>query len=152
MTVSAAAGDEFDRRLHRGAVLRLTLDRSTLDDPDIDTRSKFVIVLSAMLPDEHVWFVMCTSKATHFDSNPQFAGDILRWAPGEYAWCRTPVTIVDCTKAQRLPWARLLELFQDGQLAFVGDLRPAHLKTIDAITKASRFLSPEEKRWIVPWE
>jgi hypothetical protein len=151
MTASAASGDEFDRKLHRGAVLRLTLDSSVLDDPDIDSRSKFVVVVSALLPDEQVWFVMCTSKTAHFDANPRFASDVLRWAPGEYPWCRTPVTLVDCTQAYHVPWEKLRELFDTGRLAFVGDTRPDHLSQIDQITRASRFLSPEEKRWIVPW-
>jgi hypothetical protein len=150
MTASAASGDEFDRHLHRGAVLRLTLDSSVLDDPDIDSRSKFVIVLSALLPDDHVWFVMCTSKSGHFDRNPRFANDILCWPAGEYPWCRT-VTIVDCTRAYRLSLEKLRNLFETGRLAFVGDVSPDHLSAIDAITRASRFLSPEEKRWIVPW-
>ena len=84
MTDPAQAGDEFLARVHRGAVLRLTLDASTLNDPDIDKRSKYAIVLSALLPDGHVWFALCTSAR------------------------------------------------------------------IDAMTKASRLLSPDQKRWIVP--
>ncbi len=152
MNSSPPAGDEFDRRLRRGGVLRLSLDTSILDDPALDTRSKYVIVLSALLPDEHVWFVMCTSKTQHFDNNRQFERDILRWVAGEYAWCRATTTIVDCTKAFRLPSTRMRELHAAGQLEFCGDIRPNHLAKIDGITKASRFLSPEEKRWIVPWD
>ena len=151
MTAAAASGDEFDRRMHRGAALRLTLDRSVLDDPDVDSRSKFVIVLSALLPDEQVWFVMCTSKTQHFDANPRFVNDVLRWPAGEYQWCRTAVTLVDCTSVHHLPWDKLRDLFDRGQLMFVGDIRPDHLSQIDQITKASNYLSPEEKRWIVPW-
>jgi hypothetical protein len=55
MNMPADAGGEFDKRLHRGAVLRLTLDKTILDDPEIDTRSKYVVVVSALLPDEDVW-------------------------------------------------------------------------------------------------
>jgi hypothetical protein len=151
MSVSPAAGEEFDKRLHRGAVLRVTLDKTTLNDPDIDERSKYIVIVSALLPDEDVWFVLCTSKPDHFDKNPQFANDILRWVPGEYPWCRTPVTVVDCTKVAKLPTSKLRELHKNGQLAFAGDIRPAHLVKIDAIMKASIFLSPEDKRWVVPW-
>ncbi len=81
MTDPAQAGDEFLARVHRGAVLRLTLDASTLNDPDIDKRSKYAIVLSALLPDEHVWFALCTSKTDYFDKNPQLRNDVLRWCP-----------------------------------------------------------------------
>jgi len=66
MNTPANAGDDFEKRLHRGAVLRLTLDKATLGDPDIDKRSKYVIVVSALLPDEDVWFIICTSKTGHF--------------------------------------------------------------------------------------
>lgn len=151
MTPPANAGDDFEKRLHRGAVLRLTLDKATLDDPDIDTRSKYVIVVSALLPDEDVWFIICTRKPGHFDHNPQFANDILRWAPGEYPWCKSAVTVVNCTTVDKLPTAKLKQLYANGQLAFAGDLRPAHLERVDAIMKASIFLSPEDKRWVVPW-
>ncbi len=151
MSTPANAGHEFDRRLRRGAVLRLTLDKATLDDPDIDTRSKYVIVVSALLPDDDVWVIVCTSKTSHFDGNPKFANDILRWAPGEYPWCKSAVTVVDCTAVYKQPTATLKELCARGQLAFAGDLRPAHLERIDAIMKASIFLSPEDKRWVVPW-
>lgn len=151
MNPPAPAGDDFDKRLHRGAVLRLTLDKTTLDDPHIDQRSKYVIVVSALLPDENVWFIICTSKTDHFDKNPKFANDILRWAPGEYPWCTSPVTVVNCTTVDKLPAAKLKQLYANGQLAFAGDLRPAHLAKIDAIMKASIFLSPEDKRWVVPW-
>ena len=44
MNGPAAAGDDFEKRLHRGAVLRLTLDQATLQDPDVQKRSKYVIV------------------------------------------------------------------------------------------------------------
>ena len=152
MTDPAQAGDEFLARVHRGAVLRLTLDASTLNDPDIDKRSKYAIVLSALLPDEHVWFALCTSKTDYFDKNPQLRNDVLRWVPGEYGWCRATVTVVDCTTVYSLPTAKLRQLFDAGQLAFAGDIRPAHLARIDAITKASRLLSPDQKRWIVPWD
>ena len=151
MNPPATAGDEFDKRLRRGAVLRLTLDKTTLDDPEIDKWSKYVIVVSALLPDEHVWFIVCTSKTQHFENNPKFANDILRWMPGEYPWCKTIVTVVDCTVVYKLPMMKLKELYANGQLAFSGDLRPAHLARIDAIMKASIFLSPEDKRWVVPW-
>src|SRR5256885_1521602 len=101
MTEPAVAGDEFDKRLHRGAVLRLTLDKTTLDNPNIDTRSKYVIVVSALLPDENVWFLICTSKTEHFDKNPKFSGDILRWVAGQYPWCRAAATVIDCTRAHK---------------------------------------------------
>jgi predicted RNase H-like HicB family nuclease len=78
MNTPANAGDDFEKRLHRGAVLRLTLNTATLDDPDIDTRSKYVIVVSALLPDDDVWFIICTSRTGHFDKNPKFANDVLR--------------------------------------------------------------------------
>ena len=151
MNRPAAAGDEFERRLHRGAVIRLTLDKTTLDDPGIDERSKYVVVVSALLPDDDVWFVMCMSKSDHFDKNTQFANEVLRWVPGAYAWCTAAPTIVDCTKAHKLPTSKLRDLYQNGQLKFMGDIRPAHLARIDDITKTSNCLSPEEKRWIVPW-
>jgi hypothetical protein len=148
--MNLAPGD-FDQKLRRGAVLRLTLDNSILDDPNISSRAKFVIVLSALLPDDDVWFVMCSSKTAHFDNNPQFDNDHLRWVAGEYGWCVAAVTIVNCTQAHKQPTQRLKALYASGQLAFMGDIRPKHLQEIDAITKASPFLSPEEKRWIVPW-
>lgn len=151
MNTPATAGDDFEKRLHRGAVLRLTLDKATLDDPHIDTRSKYAIVVSALLPDDDVWFIICTSKSGHFDHNPKFANDILRWVPGEYPWCKSAVTVVNCTTVDKLPTAKLKQLYANGQLAFAGDLRPAHLAKIDAIMKASIFLSPEEKRWVVTW-
>jgi hypothetical protein len=81
MTSSAAADDEFDKRLRRGAALKLTLDRQTLTDPAISERSKYVIVVSALLPDQDIWFVICTSKTAHFDDNPRLSGDVLRWSP-----------------------------------------------------------------------
>jgi hypothetical protein len=71
--------------------------------------------------------------------------------PGEYSWCSAAQTIVDCTTAHTLPTARLRSLHAAGELEFVGDIRPAHVAAIDAITKNSKFLSPEQKRWIVPW-
>lgn len=145
------AADEFDRRLRRGAVLRLTLDKIILDDPDVDERSKYVIGVSALLPDIDVWFLICNSKTDHFDKNIQFANDVLRWSAGEYPWCKAETTIVDCTKAHTLPTQRLRELHQRGQLQFVEDVRPVHLARIDEITGASNYLAPEEKRWIVPW-
>ena len=151
MNTPANAGDDFEKRLHRGSVLRLTLDTATLDDPDIDLRSKYVIVVSALLPDEDVWFIICTSKPGHFDHNPKFANDIPRWVPGEYPWRKAAVTVVDCTTVHNLPTAKLKERYANAQLAFAGDLRPAHLEKIDAIMKASIFLSPEDKRWVVPW-
>lgn len=107
--------------------------------------------MSALLPDEDVWFIMCTSKSDHFDKNPKFANDTLRWMPGEYPWCRTAATVVDCTAVYNLPTAKLKQLDTDGQLSFAGDIRPAHLAKIDAILKGSIFLSPEDKRWVVPW-
>lgn len=151
MNAPALAGDDFDKRLHRGAVLRLTLDKALLDDPNADRRSKYAIVVSALLPDDTVWFVVCTSKTGHFDKNPKFENDILRWMPGEYSWCKAAVTIVDCTAVYKLPMTRLKELHANGQLVFAGDLRPMHLARIDAIMKASIFLSADEKRWVVPW-
>jgi|SRR5690349_8630563 len=148
---SAPAGASFSARIHRGTVLRLTLDASTLEDPDIDTRSKYVVVLSALLPDEQVWFAICTSKEEHFNNHPHLQTEILRWVAGEYAWCRAPVTIVDCSKVYSIPMEKLERLYLDGRLAFAGGIRPKHLQAIDAITKKSRFLSPEDKRWVVPW-
>ena len=151
MTAPAQAGDAFLTRLQRGAVLRLTLDQTTLDDPDVEKRAKYAIVLSAFLPDDHVWFVLCTSKTDHFDKNPHLKSEILRWVPGEYGWCSAAVTVVDCCTAYSLPLAKLRQLHIEGKLAFMGGIRPAHLAAIDQITKNSRLLSPEQKRWIVPW-
>lgn len=151
MNAPAAAGDDFAQRLHRGAVLRLTLDRTLLDDPDIDKRSKDAIVVSALLPDADVWFILCTSRTGHFDRNPKFENDILRWMPGEYSWCKAAVTVADCTAAYKLPTTKLEELHASGQLAFAGDLRPMHMARVDAIMKVSICLSPEQKRWVVPW-
>jgi len=117
MNPPAPAGEDFEKRLRRGAVLRLTLDTVTLDDPDIATRSKYVIVVSALLPDENMWFIICTSKPGHFDRNPTFANDILRWVPGEYPWCTSAVTVVDCTTVHTLSTATLKERYANGQLA-----------------------------------
>jgi len=48
------ASPGFESSLCRGLVLRLALDSSVLDDPELTTREKFVVVLNHLCPDDPI--------------------------------------------------------------------------------------------------
>ena len=96
------ASPGLESSLCRGLVLRLVLDSSVLDDPELTTREKFVVVLNHLCPDDPIYFVMATSKLDRFKTAIHLAGmsrSMLKFAGG----CGDIITPTDflTTMAQR---------------------------------------------------
>ena len=79
MTASA-----FQSQLARGVVLHVTLDSSVLDDPDVTTRGKFVVILNHYCPDDPIYFVMATSNVSRFTTGGRWAAEAVALDPAHY--------------------------------------------------------------------
>ncbi len=143
--------EQVDARLTRGTILRVTLDRTTLDDPAVEARSKYLVIVNGLPLDDTAWFILTTSNPKHFDDNPRFENDIVRIAAGAYPWCTQPVTVLDCTTVYSKSVAALRELYKQGKATFEGQLTIEHLAAVDRILRGSVLIMKEHKRWIVPW-
>lgn len=78
------ASPGLESSLCRGLVLRLVLDSSVLDDPELTTREKFVVILNHLCPDDPIYFVMAPSKLDRFKSVIHLANEIVTLDPARY--------------------------------------------------------------------
>lgn len=84
------ASPGLESSLCRGLVLRLVLDSSVLDDPELTTREKFVVILNHLCPDDPIYFVMATSKLDRFKSVIHLANEIVTLDPARYSFPQSP--------------------------------------------------------------
>jgi hypothetical protein len=138
-----------DARLHQGLVLKATVDREHLQDPNRDHHTKYCVVLNTRCPDETIYVAFATSKTAHFDRNPRFESNIIRLPKGAYQWCVEPVTILDFVSVYPFRLEVLHRRYTEGHLSFEGDLSAADLNTMNKVLRHSRSIDPAVKRVIV---
>lgn len=143
----AAAG--LESSLVRGVVLRLTLDTTVLDDPDITSREKLVVVLNHLCPDDPIYFVMATSKIERFKKVTHLASEIVALDPSRYAFLNRP-TALDLTSIKRIPLADLAALWNRGLAESKGALHGDDLARCDEVIRRSRFIEPRIMSLILP--
>jgi hypothetical protein len=143
----AATG--LESSLVRGLVLRLTLDTTILDDPDITSREKFVVVLNALCPDDPIYFAMATSNVDRFKKAIHLASEIVNLDPKRYAFLNRP-TALDLTSIKRIPLADLVNLWNRGLAENKGSLHSDDLARCDEVIRRSRFIEPRVTPMILP--
>lgn len=135
----ASAG--LESFLVRGLVLRLTLDTTVLDDPDITSREKFLVVLNHLCPDDPIYFVMATSNIERFKKAPYLAREIVELEPSRYPFLNRP-TALDLTSIKRIALADLVALWSRGMAEIKGPLQDDDLVRCDDVIRRSRFIEP----------
>ncbi|MBI3617738.1 MAG: type II toxin-antitoxin system PemK/MazF family toxin [Candidatus Omnitrophica bacterium] len=142
--VPASISDNiFDRKLKRGTVIR-----TQYRFPDGSKRNKYLIVLNYNVGGPTIIFVFTTSQTEFYKKYPQFNPDILALQAGTVPFFAKE-TVIDCRQVYKLSRDRLKENFQDGLLQFAGELSPSHLAKVDQIIRKSRFISPDDKKYIL---
>lgn len=143
----ASAG--LESSLVRGLVLRLTLDTTVLDDPDISSREKFVVVLNHLCPDDPIYFVMATSRIERFKKAAHLARETVELDPSRYAFLNRPTTL-DLTSIKRIALADLAALWTKGTAEIKGSLHDDDLTRCDEVIRGSRFIEPRIIPLILP--
>jgi len=114
-------GSTFQSQLVRGLALHLTHDSTVLDDPEVVTRGKFVVILNHYCPDDPMYFVMATSNVGRFAPGERWASDGVSLDPSAYDFLDRP-TVLDFTGVKALSLLDLTTLYSKG-LATVCDLK-----------------------------
>jgi hypothetical protein len=143
------ASSSLESSLCRGLVLRLTLDSSVLDDPELTTREKFVVVLNHLCPDDPMYFVMATSKLNRFKTVIHLANEIVTLDPARYVFLNRP-TALDFTSVKRMTLGDISALHAKGQAHIVGQLTSDDLARCDEVIRRSRFIEPRILPLILP--
>lgn len=143
------ASPGLESSLCRGLVLRLVLDSSVLDDPDLTTREKFVVVLNQLCPDDPIYFVMATSKLDRFTTVIHLAHEIVTLDPARYSFLNRP-TALDFTSVKRMALGDMASLHAKGLTHVVGQLIADDLERCDEVIRRSRFIEPRILPLILP--
>jgi hypothetical protein len=143
------ASSSIESSLCRGLVLRLTLDSSVLDDPELTTREKFVVILNHFCPDDPIYFVMATSKLERFKTVIHLANEVVALDPTRYDFLNRP-TALDFTSVKRMALADMSALHAKGFAEIVGRLEPDDLARCDEVIRRSRFIEPRSLPLILP--
>ena len=139
----------IESSLCRGLVLRLTLDSSVLDDPELTSREKFVVVLNHLCPDDPIYFVMATSKLSRFSTVIHLANEIVSLDPVRYPFLNRP-TALDFTSVKRMALDAISALHTKGLTHIVGQLEVDDLARCDEVIRRSRFIEPRIVPLILP--
>lgn len=135
--------DIFDKELKRGTVIR-----TQYQFHDGSKRNKYLIVLNHNVSGPTIIFVFTTSRTEFYKKYPQFNPDILTLPTGTIPFF-VKETIIDCRQVHKLSRDQLKRNFQGGLLQFVGELAFNYLAQIDQIVQGSRFISSNDKKYIL---
>ena len=140
---AGVSDDVFDRELKRGTVIR-----TQYRFPDGSTRNKYLIVLNHNVSGPAIIFVFTTSRTEFYKKYPQFNLDILALPAGTVSFFAKE-TVIDCRQVHKLSRNQLKRNFQEGLLQFAGELSASYLTKVDQIIRKSRFISPNDKKYIL---
>lgn len=143
------ASPDLESSLRRGLVLRLVLDTSVLDDPEITTREKFVVVLNHLCPDDPIYFVMATSNLDRFKTVIHLANEVVALDPARYGFLNRP-TALDFTSIKRMALGDISSLHAKGLAHVAGQLEADDLTRCDEVIRRSRFIEPRILPLILP--
>lgn len=143
------ASPGLESSLCRGLVLRLVLDSSVLDDPELTTREKFVVILNHLCPDDPIYFVMAPSKLDRFKSVIHLANEIVTLDPARYVFLNRP-TALDFTSVKRMALGDMGTLYAKGLTHVAGQLEVDDLARCDEGIRRSRFIEPRILPLILP--
>lgn len=123
-----------------------------LDDPDIDAKDKFLIIINAWLPENPLYYLLTTSRLDKLKDSP-FQRDLLTIPAGTYAFFKLD-TVINVREAGQLTVECELfdQLWDDGQLLHCGCLTSEDMKAIDQLIAESLQVRPELKRHVTAWE
>jgi hypothetical protein len=140
---------DFQAQIQRGVVIHLTLDQSVLDDPEITSRDKFIVVLNALCPDDPTYFVMATSNIARFNKAPHLSLEAVLLDDRRYAFLNRP-TALDFTSVKALSLIDLTTMGSKGIATIVGTLHADDLAKCDEVIRRSRFIEPRVVPLILP--
>ena len=139
----------FDRQLARGRLIRFRANRDTLSHGNLTERFKYGLVLNTDCSESTTLLAFRISRLAYYDRNPQFAGNVLRFAVGSYAAFSID-TILNLREVLSTEREKLRAQILSGDLKFEGELSAPDLARVDTILAASRLIALRLKQRTVP--
>jgi len=136
----------FQQRYKRGAILRFYME---CDDPEVDFKYKFGILLNLDVTEPDALLAITTSNLKPFASG-FLENDIVRIPGGRYPWFPKKETIINLREIRTEPVTKLRTLCQQKQMTFEGDLDPSDMIEVDVKLGTSRLIEKHLKKRIVP--
>jgi len=145
-SIAAALGDRyFAEHFRRGAIMRFIME---CDDPNVETKYKYGVVLNLDKGDDEVLLAITTSQLEAYEGG-RFEDEILRIPVGTYD-CFTKETVLSLRAIRPEPTARLKELANSGQLTFYGNVSSDDLSLIEQKLIRSRVIERKYKKRTIP--
>lgn len=141
-------GIGFENLLSRGVVLGATFDQKYLDNPHIDFRFKYFVVLNVSCPSDPTFFLYATSNLSRAEKIPTLKGDQVHLSPDDYDWLNRP-TCLNFADVKSIPLGELRTLIDRRRLKIVRRLTTADLAVCDDVIRKSRQIQPRVKPLIV---
>ena len=119
------------------------------DDPKIESRNKYAVVIGLDPGSDDSFLLLTTSKLDKPDAIRQRVPDAFHeLAVGSYGWVLKP-TLLDLRRARPYSRGELRQKMMDGCLTFEEELRQEDMERIDTKLRSSQFIELRTLKKIV---
>lgn len=143
--------EDFDRRLQRGSLFRLTAVPGELSDKKLDSKPKFAAVLSrdTTTTAAEILGAFTTSRLDTWRAL-KYQDHFLDLALSDYPSVFTEPTALNLHQIIPFERVRLYGRYRRSDLVFQGTLTGGDLRRVELIIQSSRQFSLAQKRRILP--